>query len=64
MCDGNQQKTGNIPAVLQPVLAIGCEICTFPDVDIYPKRHPKDRSPVAKEVTIVSNLRNARYAST
>ena len=29
MLDGNQQKTGNIPAVLQPVLAIVCEIHTF-----------------------------------
>ena len=27
--DGNQQKTGNIPAVLQPVLAIVSELCTF-----------------------------------
>jgi len=29
VCDGNQQKTGNIPAVLQPVLAIVSELCTF-----------------------------------
>ena len=52
----SRRQVINIPAVLQPALAIGCEICTFPDVDICPKTHPKDRSPVAEEDTIVSNL--------
>jgi len=62
VCDGNQQKTGNFPAVLQPALAIGCELYTFPDADICPKTHPKDTSPVAEENTVVSNLWNAGYA--
>jgi len=52
----SRRQVINIPAVLQPALAIGCEICTFPDVDICPKTYPKDRSPVAGEDTIVSNL--------
>ena len=34
----------------------------FPDADICPKTHPKNRPPVAEEDTIVSNLRNAGYA--